>query len=314
MKTTAVTPSDLAGSVLAVPPLPLESDLRPSERQMRRLVGHIEAGGVRTILWGGNAQLQHWPASRYGDFLALAEATAAPNSWVIPSVGPDYGKLLDEARAFAATRFPCAMVLPMATHVTPAGVARGTRDFVQASGKPAIVYLRQAGYLAADTLAAMVASGEVCAVKYAVDRPNLRDDPYLAALVAAIGPERIVSGAGEVTALPHLDAFGLAGFTAGCVCIAPRLSMHVLGLLKAGDLAAADKALGAIRPLEGLRERLSPIRVLHEAVRLAGVAETGPIFPLLSNLEAEHHPTIQAALKPLLAAERALGEAPALAG
>ena len=314
MKTTAVTPSDLAGSVLAVPPLPLESDLRPSERQMRRLVGHIEAGGVRTILWGGNAQLQHWPASRYGDFLALAEATAAADSWVIPSVGPDYGKLLDEARAFAGTRFPCAMVLPMATHVTPAGAARGTRDFVQASGKPAIVYLRQAGYLAPDALAAMVASGEVCAVKYAVDRPDLRDDPYLASLVAAIGPERIVSGAGEVTALPHLDAFGLAGFTAGCVCIAPRLSMHVLHRLKAGDLAAADKALGAIRPLEGLRERLSPIRVLHEAVRLAGVADTGPIFPLLSNLEAEHHPTIQAALKPLLAAERALGEAPALAG
>ena len=184
----------------------------------------------------------------------------------------------------------------------------------QASGKPAIVYLRQAGYLAPDALGKMVASGEVCAVKYAVDRPDLRDDPYLAALVAAIGPERIVSGAGEVTALPHLDAFGLAGFTAGCVCIAPRLSMHVLGLLKAGDLAAAAKAIEAIRPLEGLRERLSPIRVLHEAVRLAGVAETGPIFPLLSNLEAEHHPTIQAALKPLMAAERALGEAPALAG
>ncbi len=314
MKTTPVTPSDLARSVLAVPPLPLEADLEPSEREMRRIVGHIEAGGVTTILWGGNAQLQHWPASRYGDFLALAEATAAPESWIIPSVGPDYGKLLDEARAVAGTRFPCAMVLPMATHVTPAGAARGVRDFVQAAGKPAIVYLRQAGYLAPDALAAMVAAGEVCAVKYAVDRPDLRDDPYLASLVAAIGPERIVSGAGEVTALPHLDAFGLAGFTAGCVCIAPRLSMRVLGLLKAGDLAGVEKALEAIRPLEGLRERLSPIRVLHEAVRLASVAETGPLYPLLSNLEAEHLPAVQAALKPLVAAERALAEAPALAG
>ncbi|MEZ5863701.1 MAG: dihydrodipicolinate synthase family protein [Geminicoccaceae bacterium] len=314
MKTTAVTPADLSASVLSVPPLPLAADLSPNEREMRRLVRHIEAGGVSTILWGGNAQLQHWPASRYGDFLALAEATAAKDSWVIPSVGPDYGKLLDEARSLAGTRFPCAMLLPMAAHHTPAGVARGVRDFVQAAGKPAIVYIRQSGYVAPEALGAMVEAGEVCAVKYAVDRPDLRDDPYLASLVATVGAERIVSGAGEIVAVPHLDAFGLAGFTAGCVCIAPALSMEVLRLLKAGDQAAAAPALEAIRPLEGLRERLSPIRVLHEAVRLAGVAETGPIYPMLSNLEAEHHPAIEAALKPLLAAERALDRAPALAG
>ena len=139
MKTSPVTPADLAASVLSVPPLPLASDLSPDERQMRRLVGHIEAGGVGTILWGGNAQLQHWPASRYGDFLALAEATAGRDSWVIPSVGPDYGKLLDEARSLAGTRFPCAMLLPMAAHHTPAGVARGARDFVQAAGRPAML-------------------------------------------------------------------------------------------------------------------------------------------------------------------------------
>lgn len=80
------------------------------------------------------------------------------------------------------------------------------------------------------------------------------------------------------------------------------------------DPAAVEPALKAIRPLEGLLERLSPIRVLHEAVRLAGVAETGSIYPLPSNLETEHHPAIRAALEPLMAAERALTAAPALAG
>ena len=44
------------------------------------------------------------------------------------------------------------------------------------------------------------------------------------------------------------------------------------------------------------------------------MAETGPIYPLLSNLEAEHHPAIEAALKPLIAAEQALHPAAALAG
>jgi dihydrodipicolinate synthase/N-acetylneuraminate lyase len=311
MKTTPVTPRDLAGSVLAVPPLPLGPDLMPSEGEMRRLVGHIEAGGVSTVLWGGNAQLQHWPPSRYGELLALAEATAAPGSWVIPSLGPDYGKLLDGARALAGSRFPCAMILPMAAQHTPAGVARGIRDFVQAAGKPAILYIRQAGYVTPEALAAMVASGEVCAVKYAVDWPDPRDDPYLAQLVQAAGAGRILSGAGEILAATHLDAFRLAGFTAGSVCIAPRLSMRVLALLKARDRAAVEQALRPIRRLEALRERLSPIRVLHAAVRLAGIAETGPILPLLSELEAEHHAAVRAALAPLLAAERALAEAEA---
>lgn len=313
MKTSRVQSEDLARSVLAVPPLPLRADLTPNEIEMRRLVRHIEAGGVSTILWGGNAQLQHWPPSRYGEFLALAEETAAHESWVIPSVGPDYGKLIDEAQALAGTRFPCAMLLPLAAHHTPAGVARGVRDFVQAAGMPAIVYIRQANYIAADALGALVGAGEVCAVKYAVDRKDLRDDPYLASLVSAVGPERIVSGAGEIVARPHLDAFGLGGFTAGCVCIAPRLSMHVLAHFKARDFAAADPALEAIRPLESLREKLSPIRVLHEAVRIAGVADTGPLYPMLSNLEPEHHDAVRAACAPLVAAEQALASVPAAA-
>jgi dihydrodipicolinate synthase/N-acetylneuraminate lyase len=313
MKTSRVKPEDLSRSVLAVPPLPLRTDLTINEIETRRLVRHIESGGVTTILWGGNAQLQHWPPSQYADFLAVAEETADDETWVIPSVGPDYGKLLDEARILAETSFPCAMLLPMAAHHTPAGVARAVREFVQAAGKPAIVYIRQSGYIEPDALGAMAAEGEVCAVKYAVDRKDLRDDPYLASVVDAVGAERIVSGAGEVVAVPHLDSFGLAGFTAGCVCIAPRLSMHVLDQLKARDFAAAEPALAAIRPLEGLREQLSPIRVLHEAVRLAGVAETGPLYPMLSNLETGHHEAVRAACTRLLAAERALAATSAAA-
>ncbi|MEZ5861367.1 MAG: hypothetical protein R3D28_20710 [Geminicoccaceae bacterium] len=114
--------------------------------------------------------------------------------------------------------------------------------------------------------------------------------------------------------MPHLDAFGLAGFT-GCVCIT-LLSMEVLRLLKAGDQAAAAPALGGDPAARvGCASASSPIRVLHEAVRLAGVAETGPILPAaLSNLEAEHHPAILAALVAGWRPSRALRPATALAG
>ncbi len=306
MKTSPVTPEDLARSVLSVPPLCLTADLALAEAENKKLVRHIEAGGVSTILWGGNAQLQHWAPSRYGEFLAMAEATAAAGSWVIPSVGPDYGKLMDEAKALKGTRFPCAMLLPMPAHTTPAGVLRGLLDFVQASGKPAILYVRQANYVDPEAAAKLVAGGEIVAIKYAVTVPDMRKDAYLESLISALGRERLASGFGELPAVPHLDAYRLQGFTSGSVCIAPRRSMRVLAALKARRIDEADRLLEPIRPLEALREKISPIRVIHEAVRLAGVADTGPILPMLSNVEPELHGAIGKAALALLEAEAEL--------
>jgi 4-hydroxy-tetrahydrodipicolinate synthase len=40
--------------------------------------------------------------------------------------------------------------------------------------------------------------------------------------------------------------------------------------------------------------------VLHEAVRLSGIGNTGPLLPLLTNLPEEHHSTVRAAAKALL--------------
>ncbi|MDX6751599.1 dihydrodipicolinate synthase family protein [Geminicoccaceae bacterium 1502E] len=306
MKISPVTPADLARCVLSVPPLALGADLSLAAEENRKLVRHIEEGGVSTLLYGGNANLQAWPVGRLVELLEHIEAIAAPDSWVIPSVGPDYGRLIDSAPLARETAFPCFMALPMTAHHTPSGVERALRDFVQASGKPLIAYIRAENYLAPDALARMVESGEVVGVKYAVMRPDLTQDPYLAVLCDAVGRERIVSGAGEVPAVPHLTAFGLGGFTAGCVCIAPRLSMKVHGALKAGDMAAVEKWLEPIRPLEALRESISPIRVLHDAVTFSGVADMGPISPALANLEEAHRAPVAEAARALLAAERAL--------
>jgi hypothetical protein len=49
--------------------------------------------------------------------------------------------------------------------------------------------------------------------------------------------------------------------------------------------------------------------VLHEAVRLAGIADTGPMLPMLSNIEPEHHDSIAKAARDLLAADADLAKA-----
>jgi hypothetical protein len=41
-------------------------------------------------------------------------------------------------------------------------------------------------------------------------------------------------------------------------------------------------------PIEDCRDLHNPIRVLHEAVTLAGIAEMGPMLPFMSNLDSSH--------------------------
>ena len=57
-------------------------------------------------------------------------------------------------------------------------------------------------------------------------------------------------------------------------------------------------------PLENLRNGHGPIPVLHHAVKLAGIAETGPMLPLLGDLSADKQKAIEAAAKETLAWSR----------
>ena len=95
----------------------------------------------------------------------------------------------------------------------------------------------------------------------------------------------MVSGIGEQPAIIHLRDFGINGFTAGCVCIRPDLSQRMLEAIVAGDYETAETLRAGFEPLEDLRNRINPVRVLHEAVSLAGIANTGPALPLLTNLD-----------------------------
>ncbi len=68
----------------------------------------------------------------------------------------------------------------------------------------------------------------------------------------------------------------------------------------------------AFLPLETLRDEISPIRVLHDAVTFSTIADMGPILPLLSSTPLEHHAKIDHATQVLLALERQFAQKPAL--
>ena len=306
MQTSPITQQDLARSVVSVPPLARNDDLSLNEEENRKIVQHLEAGGISTFLYGGNALLYHVAPSQYGELLSMLEGVVADNSLVIPSVGSSYGMMMDQARVIRDTSFPTAMVLPQPNVVTYTGVERAIGDYVQAAGKPAVVYIKQLGYIEVEHVKRLVENGSVSWIKYAIVRDDPAEDEYLQRLKDAVGTDMIVSGIGEQPALPHMEKFDVTAFTSGCVCIAPALSMRMLKLIQLGEFAAASQIRDVFKPLEDLRNGINPVRVLHAAVAGAGIAETGPLLPMMSPVNESQRVEIAEVAKTLLKAEMEL--------
>jgi dihydrodipicolinate synthase/N-acetylneuraminate lyase len=309
--------NELARSVLAVPPLARNPDLSLNREANAALIRHIEAGGVSTFMYGGNANFYNVGLYEYASLLDMLAELAAPGTWVIPSAGPDFGKLMDQAAILRARPFPAPMVLPMAAGSTPRGAEAGIARFAERCAKPVILYIRSETYLDPKAVGRLAKMGLVRAVKYAVIREDPTRDPFLEALLGEIDRSLVVSGIGERPAIAHLSHFGLPSFTSGSVCVGPRASQAILEALKAGAIPEATRLRAAFLPLEDLRDALNPVRVLHEAVSLAEIAPMGPVLPLMSNLEPEHHAKVRAAaqaLRGFSAAREAPARPSALAG
>ena len=308
MKTTSVTIDDLSTSVLAVPPLARHADLSFNRAENTKLIKHIEDGGVQTLMYGGNANLYNVPLSEYAALLDFFAEAAGQQTWVIPSVGPDYGRMMDQADILRTLAFPTCMVLPLAFPATPPGVEAGVRRFAERLGRPVILYLKSETYLRPRDVQTLVDDRLVCGVKYAIARGDPGKDEFLGELLDRIDGKFVISGLGERPAIAHIRNFGLVSFTSGSVCVAPRAATLLLAALKAGDDSWAEELRAAFLPLEDCRDAISPIRVLHDAVTLAGIADMGPILPLLHNLEDRDRAEVARAACELRAFDRGLTE------
>jgi len=293
MKTTPVTLEDLRG-VFSVPPLARKADARRSLdfEQSNLIVRHIANGGITRLLYGGNAFLYHLTLAEYEQLLDWLTGFSA-NLWAIPSLGPSYGRAMDQAPLLRKHKFPCAMVLPCGDPRDAAGLEQGLREVADAAGMPLILYLKEENNFGADKEAGLdvvgrlVDAGLCVAIKYAVVRQDPAQDAYLAGLLNRVDRDRVISGIGERPAVVHLRDWKLPGFTTGSGCLAPRLSHAIFEACGREDYTTAEFLRSEFLPLEDLRDAWSPAKVLHFATELAGVAKIGPVPPYLSSLSSE---------------------------
>ncbi len=285
MKTAPFDPAHLSQSVFAVPPLARDASLEIDGDENEKIIRFLEAGGVRSLLYGGNAVLYHTRLSEYADLLGMLADSASNDTVVVPSIGPSYGLAVDQVDVLADFPFPTVMLLPSRDVVDQKGIASGVRRLAEQLGKPIVLYVKFDRWIDADLVRSLEADGVISWVKYAVVRDDPSEDDYLRELLDAFPGERVVSGIGEQPAIVHLRDFGITGFTSGCVCVAPQQSSDMLGAIQSGDFELAERIRQWFTPLEDLRNEINPIRVLHHAVKEAGIAETGPLPPMLSDLD-----------------------------
>jgi dihydrodipicolinate synthase/N-acetylneuraminate lyase len=281
---------DLWG-VYAVPPLPRKQD---SKRSLdfdaaEQVAKHIADGGITRFLYGGNAFLYHITLGEYEQLLDWLSGFQAPR-WAIPSLGPSYGRAIDQACLLRRHAFPTAMALPCGDPRDAAGLDVGMREIADAAGMPLIIYLKsEDGFgsdrdQALDAIGRLVNDGVAIAIKYAIVRQDPRKDAILDGLLERVDRRRIISGMGERPAVVHLRDFKLGGMTTGSGCIAPARCSEFLMACADGNWTTAESLRAEFMPLEDVRDAWGPARVLHHATELAGIASTGPIPPFVSPL------------------------------
>jgi dihydrodipicolinate synthase/N-acetylneuraminate lyase len=317
MKTTPVAPADLRG-VFAVPPLCRRPEAgRPLDlAENDRLVRHMAEGGLTRFLYGGNAFLYHVTLAEYDELLSWL-AGFPDDLWAIPSLGPSFGRALDQAALVRRHRFPAAMMLPCSDPRDARGLEAGLQEIADAAGVGLILYLKEETTFGSDREAgldavARLVDAKVCvAIKYAVVRRDPRQDGYLDGLLRRVDRALVVSGMGERPAVGHVRGLGLPGFTTGSGCLAPRLSHDLLAACASGEGARAEALRQLFMPLEDERDAKGPARVLHAALELAELVRTGPIPPFVSALTEEQRRAVAEPARALFRHERDRRAAPA---
>jgi len=294
MKTSSITPEDLRG-VFAVPPLARHRDAARSLDlgQNDLIVRHLRRGRITRLIYGGNAFIYHVTLAEYEQLLQWLVALD-DELWVIPSLGPSFGRAMDQARLLRDLQFPAAMILPCNDPRDAAGLERGYREIADAAATKLLLYLKEENSFGPDkekgldAVARLVGDGVCIGIKYAVVRADPAQDGFLESLLRRVDRRFVISGIGERPAVVHLRNWILPGFTTGSGCVAPRLSQEIFDACAREDFTAAAKLRAEFMPLEDLRDAWGPARVLHAAVEQAGIAQTGDFPPFVSELSRQH--------------------------
>jgi 4-hydroxy-tetrahydrodipicolinate synthase len=284
-------------TVIAIPVTPFDAAGHVDERALRTVLIHMLSAGVDVFTPNGNTgEFYSLAADDTTRVLAATVDAVGPDALVVAGVGHDVATAAQMARR-AADAGVGAVMVHQPPH--PYKSADGWIDYHlaitdAAPGVGLVVYLRDP-HIGPEVIAALAQRcPALVAVKYAVP-----DVFAQVAAIDAVGAERVawVCGLAEKWA-PFMWLAGARGFTSGLVNVAPGLSLRLLELLRAGQLADAMSLWRSLAPMEQLRARrfdANNVSALKEALAQRTLC-TRMVRPPISELPDDERELVRAIL------------------
>jgi len=271
----------LAG-VAAVTITPFTEDLAIDDASLRRVVRHLDDGGVDTIVaCGGTAEYYALTPEERRRVTAtiLEEAHTSP---VIVSVGLDAAGAASAAQQ--AERDGAAGIMvhqPIHPYIHEDGLLAYYQTICRAVSIGVVAYVRDPA-ISTDLLAKLVAIDNVVGVKYAVN-----DVRRFGTIVEELDGANVVWVCGSAEAwAPFFWLAGATGFTSGIANFAVEESLRLRDALRTGEADEIRSLWRRLRPVEDIRSRgrdannIAGLKAGAALRGLAGEAIRPPLRPL----------------------------------
>ncbi len=288
-----ITQSDCA-DVLVVAITPRRPD-RPIDLDgIKGNVRHLIDNGVRYIMPEcGTGLVYDTTLEEYEAVVSAFIDAADDAAFVVPGIGPGYGRSLEMGAIARSLGASGVMIMPIVGPGSAAGVLDGLGSITDDVRLPVVLYQRRADIMPADVVVALCEGDGVVGLKYAIDDIDLFKEINDRAGDRAA----MVCGMAEDPSVQYLQA-GAVGFSSGMANFVPRLSLELLRAFKAGEVAEAERIRSEMVPFEdfrGERGARYSASALHAAMDAAGLAG-GPVIPFAEDVAEEDVPRVQAML------------------
>lgn len=285
-----ITQSDCA-DVLVVAITPRKPDRSIDTDGIRRNVHHLIENGVRYIMPEcGTGLVYDATLEEYETVVGTFIDAAGDAAFVVPGIGPGYGRSLEMGTIARSLGASGVMIMPIVGPGSAAGVLEGIGSIVDDVRLPVVIYQRRVDIMPADIVVSLCEKEGVVGLKYSVDDIGLFKE-----INDRVGDQAAMAcGMAEEPSVAYLQA-GAVGFSSGMANFVPRLSLELLRSFKAGDVAEAERIRIAMVPFEdfrGERGARYSSSALHAAMDASGLAG-GPVIPFAEDVVDKDLPRVR---------------------
>lgn len=296
-------PADLR-TVHLVPLTAYDADGRINESVQAEHFATMAAAGVRVYLpAAGTSEFHSLSADEIVEIVRINREACGPEAVIFAPVGLQVGHAIDVGVRCMEVGATGIMFMPFShPYMSDVGAMDYYREVIDAVRAPTLIY-RKGPIPSVPLLHEMGANPYVVGIKYAVNEMH----EFRKAVMADEHGLEWLCGSAERFA-PYYMLAGAPGYTTGAGNLCPHLTLAMHAAITSGDWAEGMRLQELILPIEDYRARSGDsynISMLKHAMTSLGKT-FGPARAPQRQLTAEERREIDAAIAPILEAERAM--------